>query len=184
MKRLIFILLMLIGTTTNAATISMTPSTNNVVLGSAFSVDILGSNFPDDTLGGGLSLTFDPIILELTSVSFTTSDFTFFNVPGTIDNVNGTLINLNVSDFLGLNGGSFQIATLEFLALGVGISTLELTGISNSPWGFGTPPVVITPINFQTASVNVAPVPIPPALGLFGLGFATLFGFRKKYRRI
>ena len=132
-----------------------------------FALDVIGSEFPI-TQGGGFTISFDPLVLEITSVSIDGVVWNFVNDTGTTDNVAGTLTDVLVSAFPGVATGSFTVATVEFLAKGTGISGLGLAPSSNV-WASGGLPVNPT---FDSGLVTV--VPLPAAVWLFVSGFMVL----------
>ncbi len=168
-----------------AATISLTPSSQNVAVGDSVSLDVL---FDADgaTVGVGafdLSLSFNPSILGFQTASYGTG----LNVSGLGDLQTTTpqtgSVNLydlsfdSVQDILTLQPGSFRLATVTFNALQSGQSILgiSLNSLSDAN-GNGLAG------SLGSASVDVAPVPLPGALWLLGTGLAGLAGLARRLK--
>jgi hypothetical protein len=101
--------------------------------------------------------------------------WSFVNDFGTIDNTNGELNEVRVSDFPGVTGG-FTVATIEFLATGLGTSAIELTESIENPWASNGS--TIDPVLLNISSVQV--VPIPAAIWLFGTSLFVLTVISKR----
>jgi hypothetical protein len=154
-----------------AATLQIGPQVSTVEIGDTLTLDIIGTDFPE-TQGGGFSLSYDEEILNITNVTIDEANtWTFVNDFGTIDNTNGELNEVRVSDFPGVTGG-FTVATIEFLATGLGTSTIELTESIGNPWASSGS--TINPTLSNSSSVQV--VPIPAAIWLFGTSLLGLVG--------
>ena len=157
-----------------AATIQTDPLNSAANIGDTFTVDIVGIGFPE-TQGGGFNLTYDASILNITNVSIDEiNTWTFVNDFGTIDNVNGNLSEVKVSEFPGI-AGNFIIASIEFMAVGFGTSTLGLTESTGNPWASDGSTINPTLVN---GSVQV--VPVPAAVWLFGSGLLGLIGMARR----
>ena len=88
----IFVTFILSIVTAQAATVSFSPTSNTVTAGQPFSMNIMGSFLPGETIeGGGLNLSFSPSVLSVSNVSINTALFTFFTQPGTVNNAAGTI---------------------------------------------------------------------------------------------
>lgn len=142
----------------HAQSISVSPATSFVAPGTAFTLDIVGSAFAI-TQGGGFSLTFDPLVLEVTNVSIEGAVWNFVNDPGTIDNIAGSVTDVNVSAFPGVATGNFVVASVEFMAKSEGISGLALSASSTNPWSAAGLPV--NPTFDQSASAEVSASAVP-----------------------
>jgi hypothetical protein len=154
-----------------------TNAPNTVSIGEAFIMDIVGTDFPL-TQGGGFNLTYDPNIIAATNVSIDdTLAWNFVNSTGTIDSQNGTVLDVIVSDFPG-RSGDFTVASIEFVAVGVGISNLSISESALNPWA--SDGNLISPSLLGESSVQV--VPLPSAFFLFGSGLFGVFSSLKRSR--
>jgi hypothetical protein len=144
---------------------------STVSIGEAFTVDIVGTDFPL-TQGGGFNLTYDPNIITATNVSIDDNlAWNFVNSTGTIDSQNGALLDVIVSAFPG-RSGDFTVASIEFVAVGIGSSNLGISESALNPWASdGT---LISPSLLSESSVQV--VPLPATFFLFGSGLIGLIG--------
>ncbi|QPK63615.1 hypothetical protein IVG45_01115 [Methylomonas sp. LL1] len=160
-------------------------------------IKIVGRDFVGDTssgatqgsMGGGLSVSWDASILKLTTVTSLFAGDEFFGDTGAINNVNGTLTGFSVSSFFtGTTAANFDIAELvfDFVQPGWSDTSISISGID--VWADGSGLVDVTPLGIGgsvtvTPVAVVTPVPVPPALVLFGsslLGMMCL-GRRKSY---
>ena len=115
----------------HATTISVQPRTLDVILGQIFSVDIDITNVTD-LYAFQFDLEFAPGVLSAVAVTeggFLPSGGTTAFVPGTIDNFGGSITSTGDS-LIGMIPGvndSGVLATVDFLAVGVGISPITLS---------------------------------------------------------
>jgi hypothetical protein len=152
--------LTLVAFSAQAQTVSISPLTSSATEGAIFSVDVIGTGFPT-TQGGGFSMTFDPLVLEVTNVSIDDVVWDFVNSTGTIDNIAGTLVDVNVSAFPGVATGSFTVATVEFTAKAAGSSELGMSQSSN-PWASSGSAINPTFDQAATATVSGLQDPCTP----------------------
>jgi hypothetical protein len=116
-----------------ATTLSIEPAFNAVSVGDNFALDIKVSDVTD-LFSFQFDIGFSPSILSATAITegafLPSGGFTFF-IPGTIDNVLGT-ISFTADTLLsappGVNG-SGVLATLSFQALAAGTSAVDLSSI-------------------------------------------------------
>lgn len=160
-----------------AATIGFNSENNFVNLGDVFSIDLMNDAFPV-TQGGGVNLFYDETIVNVLSISIDSAVWNFVNDEGTINNSIGTVSDILVSsfNFSGDPSGNFIMASIEFQAVGFGISSLSMTESTINPWASDGSEV--NP-DFLNGSVTVSAVPIPGALWLFVSGFLLIARFKR-----
>ncbi|MBI3188969.1 MAG: hypothetical protein HYZ31_14025 [Gammaproteobacteria bacterium] len=172
---MLFIALVLSGQS-QAATVSFNTSAQDVALGSSFTLDVLGTDFPA-IVGGGLNLSFDASVLQISSVSINTAVFEFYPGNGTeegvLNNVLGTLTDTSFNTFAGARG-DFTIMSIGFTAVGSGSSLLQLS--ESSIWVFSDimGNAIGNQILYADTTINVTAVPLPAAAWLFGSGLLVL----------
>ena len=106
----------------------------------------------------------------------------FINNAGTIDNALGTVNGIAVTALPSTVTGDFIVATIQFQAVGLNTtnSILSLTEFAGNPWASGGSG--ITPLNFVNG--NVAVVPVPAAVWLFGSGLLGFVGVARRKRHV
>lgn len=182
MKKILAIIFISLSAITNvsAAIVSFSPPSASVLVGQNFSLDIMG-NFPGSEAidGGGLNLSFAPLIVNVTGVTVNEALFEFSPSPGSINNAAGTVSDIIFNSFANTPTGNFLIATVNFTATGAGNSVLTLTESSLNPFALSGMPV---PVTFATGSV-VSSVPLPAGIWLMLSGVGLLgWKFRRKDR--
>jgi hypothetical protein len=163
-----------------AATVSFAPANSTWTPGATFSLTLVGTGFEAGNLdGGGLDFSFDPDVLQVTSVVVNTTDWEFFSDPGVIDNTTGTVTGISFNSFA-LRTGSLLFATVNFLAIGGGLTALHLAEYGLNPFatGGGNYPGLVLD---QSASVAV--VPLPPAATLLAWALVSLCLLRRSGSR-
>lgn len=119
----------------HAADLTFDTNPKTVSTGVTFTLDIIGTGFPL-TEGGGAEFTFNPAILEVRSVSVDSTVWDVYTSQGTIDNVNGSVRGVTVATFAD-PGADFIVATIEFNALGAGVTDLVLSENPFNQWSSG-----------------------------------------------
>ena len=119
---------------TFAGTISIQPSNLTVTPGQNFSVNVSASSVAD-LYGYQFDLGFNPALLSATSVSegsFLPSAGATFFIPGTINNVAGSIVFTADSLVGAIPGatGSGTLATVNFKALAAGTSAVALSNVT------------------------------------------------------
>ncbi len=167
------------GTMANAATVSLTPSGDLLVLPGdvlTFQIDI-DFTAEGGTLGGGFDLTYDASQLQLVEFqSAGLGDPAFGRDP---DVTPGLLESWGVGDFAGIQAGTVGTVTFEVLA-GATTSVVQLgptMGIAG-PWVSAVDFVTIIEPDYGSATVTAIPVPAAVWFMLSGLG--ALFGMRRQ----
>ena len=158
-----------------AATIFMTPTTQNVGVGDTVLLDL---NIDFDTTGGAVDITYNNSILDYTGVVFTAGQAFAQIEPtetdtGSAGNLSGRLVALTNGGFPSLIDPADlpgSIAQLSFTALAMG-STFAGVVLNN---GFTQADT------FAGATVNV--VPIPGSILLLGSGLVGLIGIARRKR--
>ena len=116
----------------HAAELTFAPNAKTVNMGNTFVMDIVGTDFPV-TEGGGAEFIFDPDIVEVMSVSVNGAVWDAFTSHGNIDNANGRVEGIMVATFTD-PGTDFTVATIEFKALGAGVTDMILSENPLNPW--------------------------------------------------
>jgi hypothetical protein len=159
--------------------VSIQPSVSIPGVGETFDVLVEISSV-SDLYAFQFDISFDPAILsaiDVTEGSFLPGGgFTFF-IPGSIDNIGGSIsftADILLTAVSGVSG-SGTLADLQFQALTVGTSPVNLSNVilldSN-----------LSDIPYNTSNGSVSPVPEPSTMLLLGSGLIGLAGYgRKKF---
>lgn len=167
--------LLTMGLQAQAATVRFSPVAITVQDGGSFSLDLVGTGFSRVLDGGGVNISFDPSLVEVTAVAINTDPATGwdpdFSSGGTINNVLGSVDGLYFSSFAD-RSGSLLFATISLRALSPGSGSLQLVEFPGNP--FATGGDVYPDVSLIAGNVEVTgAVPLPAAvwLGLpaFGL---------------
>ncbi len=146
-------------------------------IGESFAVQVRGSGFIDNVVGGGFNLSFDPGVLSLTSVSVNTVVWEFISSNGRIDNTLGRLHDVFFNSFRAvLPTGDFSIATRQFSARAIGNSLVQLSESPSFPFSDDLGNVI--GVTFQGPNVAVGAVPEPTSLALWALGLLGISALR------
>jgi hypothetical protein len=100
--------------------------------GDTVTVDIVITDFPT-TGGGGLTLSFNPKILQVMSVALNTGTWGFAGQDGIVDNSRGNVSDILFSSYNGVMGDA-TVATVTLSALKPGRSALTLSESGLNPF--------------------------------------------------
>ena len=176
LRILLFIAGFSLSASTHAASVAFDVNAQDVTLGSEFSLVVMGSDFPAIS-GGGLTLLFDPAVLQITSVTINTSVFEFYigdgPEKGVLNNSLGSLTNTAFNSIVGATG-NFSIMTIKFTAIGSGTTMLSLS--ESSIWVFSDTRgnAIGDQLVFGETHINVSPVPVSAAFWLLSGGLLIL----------
>ena len=166
--------------TAQAQSLSLSPDSKTVDLGTSFSLDVLASDFANPILGGGFELSFDPSVLRLDSVVIPAS-WEFARSGGLIDNASGTLSDAYFATFSAPKAGDFLTATLNFSAIGGGQSKVTLLPNALQPFVEDVTVAVIDPV-YKSAQITVTAIPEARAVALLlaGAGVMVVVGSQRR----
>lgn len=165
-----------------AATVSLSPLSQNVALGNPVSL-LLNMDFTGDpTLGGGVDIFYNSSLLSFVSFTFDSGlgdETSLRRLPDVLTNeLNGLAFN----SFTGLSGPSL-VGTLTFNTIGAGTALFTMADNDFPAGGFYSAatfdPQAVT---YQGVSVNVTAVPLPAAVWLMlsGMGLIGAMTQRKR----
>lgn len=164
------------ATQAGAMSFTLTPSATTVALGTAFSLDLVGTDLAD-LYAFQFALSFDPAVIHVSAVTegpvLSTAGTTFF-VPGALDNVGGKL-ELTGNTLIGPTSGftgSGVLARISFLAFGPGFTDITLTDALTLDSGFGIGDPTLG--SARDAVTGVGAIPEPSTYALFVLGLLAL----------
>ena len=155
-----------------AATISLIPLNQNVVLGNTVALQLMMDFSDDATIGGGVDIFYDDSVLQFVSFVFDAGlgdDPAFRRQP---DVLSGELNGLGFGDFSGLSGPSL-VGTFTFDTLASGSANFSLAE-NDYPVGafYSAATYEVQLVGFQGAAIDVSAVPVPAAAWLLFSGLA------------
>jgi len=176
-------LVLLLGAATASAELIQPNNPGLVNPGDSFTVLISGSGFANGTVGGGLSVAWDPNRLSL--VGYDTSvfpgDMLVTNSTTVLDAPAGTLSNLDFGSFDPVLLSDFDLVALSFTALAPGVSPINLSighyTLGGAALWFDSNYTQLDPV-FAAGQVTI--VPVPAALWLMGSGLLWLAGIARR----
>lgn len=182
-KKVMAVFLLLFSGYISAATISWSSPNTNINVNDIFTINIIGSGFTGNVDGGGVNFSYDSSILNVVSVSINESVWDFGGAgisTGSINNGAGTVDGIMVNTF-GVVTGDFDVASIQFQAVGLGVSDLLLNEFSLNPWASGGSS--INPVlESSLVTVEETVVPVPAAVWLFGSGLIGLIGVARRIK--
>lgn len=166
----------------SAADIFLTPASPTVNIGDTLTLTVQGANFTDLMTSGGVTVTWDPTVLSLTSSELdlaSTLPVGFIPLTNTVGS--GTL-NLSAGTFGAAIGPAFDFFSMDFTALPPGGVSNVAVGLGvNGNWqdGLGLS-IPNADVSYTGATVTVNEVPLPAAVWLFGTGLLGLAGVARR----
>ena len=133
-------------------TVIIDPASARLAEGGELVVELKLVDFPV-TEGGGVTLSFNPDVLNVTAVQVDESTWSLSTLKGVVDNQAGTLTNLVFARFPGISG-DLPVATIIFQAVGKGKSELVLSGSELNPFASAGDKVEVV---FKSAKIAVKP---------------------------
>ena len=170
----------------NAATISVNPAVNNVAVGDTFTLTVSGDFTAEGgTEGGGVILSWNDTQVQLTD--------SIANVRAGIEadliannwilpnagnlTITSNSVSVDVLNFFGALP-TFDIFSLDLVAVpppSSGPITITASALSDLTSGWDG-----RPVDYIGATVTTSPVPVPPAVWLFGSGLLGLVGVARR----
>jgi hypothetical protein len=166
--------LLALGLHAQAAELVLVPDALTLNVGQSFNLDVNGTNFDGNIIGGGFNLRWDPLRLSLTSRVLDTGVWTDpARSVGLLDAGGGTLsgVFFNSSAAV-LPTGSFHVAQLGFTALSAGVSQVRL--LANPALPFANDLAEVVDVTHGLATITAVPEPGTWALMALGLGAVAL----------
>lgn len=116
-----------------------------------FTLDLTMSDFAVSE-GGGITLRYDPLLLQVTNIVIDEAVWGFVNKDGQINNVEGTVSDILFSSYQGV-AGEAKVATIEFKSIEKGASTITLETSSLNPFA-GDGKVLVVTLNATNVFSN------------------------------
>jgi hypothetical protein len=171
----------------HAADISLTPESNEVLVGGSFTLTIEGTGFENDVRGGNVTVMWDDTQVALTSTATDISQsaaangfgFAFPGIQISPASVTVGFVTNFLSGELSVEGPDFSFLDLTFTALAVGSGQATIAAASGGGWlnGTGSAQEIA---NYSPANITVNEVPLPAAVWLFGTGLLGLAGIARR----
>lgn len=178
MKKMLFSLtLMLMISTANAGVVSIEKEDKPFNLNDNISIKVIGTDFDLPLDGFGLNIEFDESVLELISVFVDPTIWEFHKTDG--ERSTGKVEKIGGASFRGVEN-EMQFVTLEFKAIGAGISSLILADADHRTVVWSDISLTDIPLDFVNSQVQVVPVPAAIWFMFTALGSVVAFGRSKK----
>ena len=111
-------------TLSSKPTVALTSEQVSADVGDVFTLDITMSNFPTSE-GGGVTIHFNPDMLNVRNVAINSEVWDFESRAGTIDNNAGTVSDILFSNYRGVSEDT-TVATITFNAISAGNSQISM----------------------------------------------------------
>jgi hypothetical protein len=169
-----------------AYTVTVTPSVAGPVpLGASFSVTVSSADMPT-TVGAGLAVTWNPAVISIGAATPISPNFNFAGFyQSPYFSGEGGVVVISTSA-LGV-AGPFNAVTLNLTAIGYGDAGLTIAGDEpydpNGEYGWNDVNfnfALIPGIQYNQANIIVMPIPVPPAVWLFGSALGLIGAMRRK----
>lgn len=163
-----------------AVTVSLDPVSVSTQTGNSLSLDVLADFSSTEIDGGSIDFSFDSALLGYSSFSWD-SDFLSLTQDTQIDIQDSDLVSIIFGTSLSgtLTGDGHTLGSITFDALAE--STTSINMADSVKWGgfvdSTSDPVAVT---YNNATVDIAAVPIPAAVWLFGSGLVGLAGIARR----
>lgn len=160
-------------------TVSILPSVNDVSPGATLDLFVVGSGFEDNAQLGDFTVIWDPGVISYVGIDIANPPWDNQVVDDTDADTTGTLNRVFLSSMLGGVGSDFDIATLSFTVVGNPDDSTDVSAMDGL-LGWRTPGAVPIVVTYNNAMVNVAPIPVPAAVWLFGSALLGLAGVARR----
>ncbi len=132
-------------------TVSLSENNIQVAKDGTVSIDIVMNDFPL-TEGGGVTVRYNPALLQANKVTVSSDSWTFVNQTGDIDNAAGVISNILVSSYKGVSGDDV-IATVEFRAKNNGNGKIDLELSTKNPFSINGKEI---DVRFENSEISVS----------------------------
>ena len=138
-------------TLSSKPTVALTSEQVSADVDDVFTLDITMSNFPTSE-GGGVTIHFNPDMLNVSNVAINSEVWDFVNKAGTIDNNAGTVSDILFSSLSGISEDT-SVATITFNAISGGNSQISMETSPINPFSSNGSEIAA---NFVQTNVQIA----------------------------
>lgn len=184
-----------------AGVISITPFSKDVIFDTQFTVDLSIDFLSPAVLGGGIELTYDPSMLQFDGFAYNSDPSSLYsgsNFPAialsedfTHSATTGKIHDIGIVSAFGIPGYqalplSGVLGTFTFTPVATGSSDLLIRELNSGEKAgqFVTDGSVLINPTINNGTVNVSAVPLPATIWFLLGGLGTLFGFKRKTRKV